>query len=56
MAAGELLPNTDTARLARTVETTLGGSLITWGMYRKGTAPAWLRDDVDAVLAPYLVE
>ena len=55
VAAGELVPDTDTARLARTVETMLGGSLITWGTYRKGTAAKWLREDVEAVLAPYRV-
>jgi AcrR family transcriptional regulator len=51
---GELAPDTDVERLARTVETMLGGSLITWGTYRDGTAAEWLRADVDAVLAPHL--
>ena len=54
VAAGELVPNTDVARLARTVETVLGGSLITWATYQEGTAAAWLRADVDAVLAPHV--
>ena len=53
VASGELVPNTDVARLARTVETVLGGSLITWATYQDGTAAAWLRADVDAVLAPH---
>ena len=55
--AGELAPDTDVRALARTVETVLGGSLLTWAYYQDETAqPAarWLVDDVDAVLAPYV--
>jgi AcrR family transcriptional regulator len=54
VAAGELRPGIDTQRLARTVEVTLGGSLLTWGFYQDGTAAAWIREDLEAVLAPYL--
>lgn len=53
VAAGELHP-TDTARLARTVEVTLSGSLLTWGFYQEGTAATWIRSDLEAVLAPHL--
>ena len=56
VAAGELVPTTDTATLARTVEVVVGGSLLAWACYREGPAARWIRDDVDAVLAPYLVE
>ena len=55
VAAGELLPGTDARTLARTVEVVLGGSLLTWAFYRQGTAARWMREDVDAVLTPYLV-
>ena len=51
--AGELARGVDTARLARSVETALGGSLVTWGFYLEGTASAWVREEVEAVLAPY---
>jgi AcrR family transcriptional regulator len=54
VAAGELSSDVDADALARVIETTLSGSLITWAIYRDGDAAAWLRADVDAVLAPYL--
>lgn len=53
VAAGELLA-TDTRRLARTVEVTLSGSLLTWGFYQEGTARSWIREDLEAILAPFL--
>jgi AcrR family transcriptional regulator len=53
--AGELAPDTDAMRVARAIETALSGSLITWAIHREGGAAEWLRADVDAVLAPYLV-
>jgi AcrR family transcriptional regulator len=55
--AGELRPDTDARALARTVETVLGGSLLTWAYYQDEShepAARWLVDDVDAVLAPYV--
>jgi AcrR family transcriptional regulator len=53
VAAGELRPDVDAARLARTVEAVLSGSLLTWAFYQEGTAKRWLADDLDAVLAPH---
>ena len=53
VAKGELARDTDVARLARTVETALSGSLITWATYREGTAAKWLRDDLEAVVRPH---
>jgi hypothetical protein len=53
---GELVAGTDSARLARTVEAVLSGSMLTWGFYQKGTAARWMRDDLDAVIAPYLAK
>ena len=52
--AKELVPSTDPARLARVVETTLSGSMLTWAFYREGAAGKWIRADLEAVLAPYL--
>lgn len=52
--ASELAPSVRPAQLARTIETVLSGSLITWGFYRKGTAAHWMRADLEAVLAPWL--
>lgn len=54
MAAGELVPGTKPARLARTIETVVSGSLLTWAFYQEGRAARWLRADLDAVLGPYL--
>jgi len=53
--AGELAPNVNPTRLARTIEAVLSGSLLTWAFYREGTAAKWIRADLDSVLAPWLV-
>ncbi|HKH74212.1 MAG TPA: TetR/AcrR family transcriptional regulator [Vicinamibacterales bacterium] len=50
--AGELV-ECDTQRLARAITAVCGGSLIQWAVFRQGTAVAWVRGDVDAVLEPY---
>ena len=39
--------------LARTVEAMVNGSMMTWAFYHDGPAERWIRDDVNAVLAPY---
>ena len=44
----------EVATLARTVEAMVSGSLMTWAFYSEGPAERWIRDDVNAVLAPYL--
>lgn len=54
IAAGELVRGTNPTRLARTVEAILGGSMMSWAYYEEGTATKWMRDDLAAVLAPYL--
>jgi AcrR family transcriptional regulator len=54
VAAGELKRGTDVAALARTVEAMVNGSLMTWAFYHDGPADRWIRDDVNAVLTPYL--
>lgn len=52
--ARELRRSTDAGQLARTIETVLSGSLLTWALYRERSAAAWLREDLDAVLTPYV--
>jgi AcrR family transcriptional regulator len=54
VTARELLPSTDTASLARTVEAIVGGSLFAWAFYREGRATDWVRRDLEAVLRPHL--
>jgi AcrR family transcriptional regulator len=54
VAAGELKRGTDIVALARTVEAIVSGSLMTWAFYSEGPVERWIRDDVNAVLAPYL--
>ena len=54
VAAGELKP-CDTRALARAVTAVAGGSIINWAVFRKGTAQAWVRADVETLLAPYRV-
>ncbi|MBC7788425.1 MAG: TetR family transcriptional regulator [Anaerolineae bacterium] len=53
VSSGELARGTDVPKLARTVESVLSGSLLTWAIYREGTAARWIRARVDAVLAPH---
>jgi hypothetical protein len=50
--ARELIP-CDTERLARAIEAVAGGSLIGWAIHRKGKAEAWVRRDLETLLAPY---
>jgi AcrR family transcriptional regulator len=55
VAARELRADTDVRALARSIEVTLRGSFLNWTLYRKGTAADWLRQDLEAILRPYLV-
>lgn len=55
VAAGELAPSANPASLARTIEALLTGSMMSWAMYLEGSAAQWMRDDLDAVLSPYLI-
>lgn len=54
VASGELVREVNPTRLARTVEAVLSGSMMSWAYYEEGTAKQWMRDDLDAVLKPYL--
>ena len=53
-AAGELTPSVDTAALARAVEVTLSGSLLSWAFYQDGPVVKWVRQDLDSLLRPFL--
>jgi AcrR family transcriptional regulator len=52
--AGELRKDVDPRRLARTIETVINGSLMSWACYREGPASAWIRQELDSVLRPYI--
>ena len=54
VAAGELRKDADPRGLARTIETVIGGSLMSWACYREGPAAAWIGRDLEAVLQPHL--
>jgi AcrR family transcriptional regulator len=54
VAAGELHLAADVRSLARLIEATLRGSFVSWALYEEGAAADWLREDLDAVLRPYL--
>jgi AcrR family transcriptional regulator len=52
VAAGELTP-CDTARLARAVQVTFNGALVTWAIEREETLAGWLRDELEWLLHPF---
>lgn len=53
VAAGELAPN-DTTALARVLYALVSGGLLAWATFRRGTARAWLEQDLNVVLAPHI--
>jgi AcrR family transcriptional regulator len=53
--AGGELKRCETAGLARLVQELINGALVTWAIFREGTAQQWVRLDLEALLAPYLV-
>ena len=54
VAAKELTPATNPRQLARTIEAVIGGSMLSWAHYQEGSAAKYIRDDLNAVLKPYL--
>jgi AcrR family transcriptional regulator len=54
VSSGELLSETRPGDLARAVETTVSGSLMSWAVHQQGNARAWLRHDLEATLGPWL--
>jgi AcrR family transcriptional regulator len=53
LAAGELRSGTDVATLAKLVETAYHGAMIGWAIHRESTLADWMREQVEAVLAPH---
>lgn len=51
VAAGELPRDTDVDDATRLLEATVGGSLLSWGFHREGSARRWVVADVDRLLA-----
>ena len=53
LAAGELRPGANVATLATMIETTYHGAMIGWAIHRESTLPDWMREQIQAVLAPH---
>ncbi|HEX2316261.1 MAG TPA: TetR/AcrR family transcriptional regulator [Thermomonospora sp.] len=53
VAAGELTPDADTERLARSVQVTYNGVLITWALSGEGSLTGVLREYIDDLLSAY---
>jgi AcrR family transcriptional regulator len=51
---GELSRDVDVPALVNNIEAIISGALLTWAFYRKGSAAAWLRQHMDALLAPHV--
>jgi AcrR family transcriptional regulator len=49
----ETLRGARVATLAALVETTYHGAMIGWAIHREGTLAVWMREQVEAVLAPH---
>jgi AcrR family transcriptional regulator len=49
---GELSASVDVHQLARSMQSTYNGALITWAIERDGPLEPWLRRDLEAILAP----
>lgn len=52
--AKELVSSVNPKQLARTIEAVVSGSMLSWACYQQGTSSKWMRDDVNAILKPYL--
>jgi AcrR family transcriptional regulator len=51
---GELRAETRPAALARALEVTVGGSLMSWAVHQEGSATSWIAHDLGELLRPYL--
>ena len=56
LAAGELRSDCNTAELARLIQHLNGGAMLSWAVYREGSVAAWVRHDLERLLAPYRVK
>jgi AcrR family transcriptional regulator len=52
--AAHELQECDTAGLARLVQEVSGGAMLSWAVYREGSVAAWVRRDLEGLLAPYV--
>jgi AcrR family transcriptional regulator len=53
LEAGELRQGSDITTLAKLVETTYHGALIGWAIHRESTLADWMREQIEAALAPH---
>src|SRR5713226_8092221 len=51
--AARELRRCDTAELARLIQHVNGGAMLSWAVYRQGSVAAWVRRDLQALLAPH---
>jgi AcrR family transcriptional regulator len=54
VAAHELRP-CDTAALARLIQHLNGGAMLSWAVFRQGSVAIWIRRDLEALLANYVL-
>ena len=54
VAVKELVPATNAKQLARTIEAVIAGSMLSWAHHQEGAAAKYIRDDLNAVLQPYV--
>lgn len=50
---GELASHTPAPALARLIDSTVSGSLITWAVHQKGSCTAWVVRDLQLLLQPW---
>jgi AcrR family transcriptional regulator len=46
----------DTAELARLIQHINGGAMLSWAVYRRGSVAAWVRRELEALLANYVLQ
>jgi AcrR family transcriptional regulator len=51
--AARELRRCDTAKLARLIQQINDGAMLSWAVYREGSLTAWVRRDLEVLLAPY---
>lgn len=42
--------------MARAINAISGGSLISWAVFREGTAEKWVKRDLETLIGPYRVK
>jgi hypothetical protein len=52
--AARELRKCNTAELARLLQDMNGGAMLSWAVYREGSVAAWVRRNLEVLLAPYL--